>query len=192
MYTDPELHIWFWYSFADNHGLCGISGLPACGQHLTARAKIGIGLLVCAVLLLIVIGSICCWKRRLNILKVQQIAGIKDVDIDLLGEIRLHKTGLNNERTWNYITSLHVTLQLLEGISMNYTNFFKLWSAFPCVARHIPHAQAGTHFAPDIELNRQYTHLSPEIEMSKQYIHCIRSRTASETGPILRQRSRSV
>ncbi|KAM1004839.1 hypothetical protein ACFX13_005030 [Malus domestica] len=62
------------FNFTDNHGLCGIPGLPTCGPHLTAGAKIGIGFGVLAAFLLLVIGSICCWKRRQNILRVQQIA----------------------------------------------------------------------------------------------------------------------
>ncbi|PON61376.1 Malectin-like carbohydrate-binding domain containing protein [Trema orientale] len=62
------------FNFTDNGGLCGIPGLPSCGPHLTAGAKVGIALGTLALFLLIVICSVCCWKRRQNILRAQQIA----------------------------------------------------------------------------------------------------------------------
>ncbi|KAM6551123.1 hypothetical protein CsatB_000931 [Cannabis sativa] len=62
------------FNFTDNHGLCGLPGLPSCGPHLTTGAKIGIALGTLALFLLIVICSVCCWKRRQNILRAQQIA----------------------------------------------------------------------------------------------------------------------
>ncbi|KAG2396044.1 uncharacterized protein HKW66_Vig0065800 [Vigna angularis] len=60
--------------FTDNAGLCGIPGLPTCGPHLSAGAKVGIGLGASFTFLLLIIGSVCWWKRRQNILRVQQIA----------------------------------------------------------------------------------------------------------------------
>ncbi|XP_024987751.1 receptor-like protein 4 isoform X2 [Cynara cardunculus var. scolymus] len=62
------------FNFTDNKGLCGIPGLPTCGPHLTAGAKIGIALGSCAVLLLIATCLTCWWKRRQNILRAQKIA----------------------------------------------------------------------------------------------------------------------
>lgn len=62
------------FNFTDNAGLCGIPGLPSCGPHLTAGAKVGIALGSLLLFLLLVIFSICCWKRRQNILRAQQIA----------------------------------------------------------------------------------------------------------------------
>ena len=62
-------------SFTDNAGLCGIPGLPTCGPHLSAGAKVGIGLGASFTLLLLITGSVCWWKRRQNILRVQQITG---------------------------------------------------------------------------------------------------------------------
>lgn len=62
------------FNFTDNHGLCGIPGLPTCGPHLTAAAKIGIAFGALLLFLLLVICSICCWKRRQNILRTQQLA----------------------------------------------------------------------------------------------------------------------
>ncbi|KAH1103038.1 hypothetical protein GLYMA_13G236700v4 [Glycine max] len=61
------------FNFTDNAGLCGIPGLPTCGPHLSAGAKVGIGLGVSFTLLLLITGSVCWWKRRQNILRVQQI-----------------------------------------------------------------------------------------------------------------------
>ncbi|KAF4350626.1 hypothetical protein F8388_002086 [Cannabis sativa] len=62
------------FNFTDNHGLCGLPGLPSCGPHLTTGAKTGIALGTLALFLLIVTCSVCCWKRRQNILRAQQIA----------------------------------------------------------------------------------------------------------------------
>lgn len=62
-------------SFTDNAGLCGIPGLPTCGTHLSAGAKVGIAFGACVALLLLVMCSVCWWKRRQNILRAQQIAG---------------------------------------------------------------------------------------------------------------------
>ncbi|KAA8515225.1 hypothetical protein F0562_018545 [Nyssa sinensis] len=62
------------FNFTDNAGLCGIPGLPTCGPHLSAGAKIGIGLGLCVALLLIFTCLICWWKRRQNILRAQRIA----------------------------------------------------------------------------------------------------------------------
>ncbi|OIV91728.1 hypothetical protein TanjilG_26581 [Lupinus angustifolius] len=60
--------------FTDNSGLCGIPGLPTCGPHLTTGAKIGIGLGTSFAFLLLITFSVCWWKRRQNIIRVQQIA----------------------------------------------------------------------------------------------------------------------
>ncbi|KAL2484062.1 receptor like protein 4 [Forsythia ovata] len=62
------------YNFTDNKGLCGIPGLPTCGPHLSAGAKIGIGLGGCVAFLLLVTCLTCWWKRRQNILRAQRIA----------------------------------------------------------------------------------------------------------------------
>nr|XP_043623896.1 receptor-like protein 4 [Erigeron canadensis] len=62
------------FNFTDNRGLCGIPGLPTCGPHLSAGAKIGIALGACVGLLLIATCLTCWWKRRQNILRTQQIA----------------------------------------------------------------------------------------------------------------------
>ncbi|XP_054779426.1 receptor-like protein 4 isoform X2 [Prosopis cineraria] len=62
------------FNFTDNPGLCGIPGLPTCGAHLSAGAKVGIGLGSCVAFLLLVTCSVCWWKRRQNILRAKQIA----------------------------------------------------------------------------------------------------------------------
>lgn len=62
-------------SFTDNAGLCGIPGLPTCGPHLSVGAKVGIALGALLSLLLIVICSVCWWKRQQNILRARQLAG---------------------------------------------------------------------------------------------------------------------
>ncbi|XP_020203002.1 receptor-like protein 4 [Cajanus cajan] len=62
------------FNFTDNAGLCGIPGLPTCGPHLSAGGKISIGLGVSFTFLLLIICSVCWWKRRHNILRAQQIA----------------------------------------------------------------------------------------------------------------------
>ncbi|GAV78939.1 LRR_1 domain-containing protein/LRR_4 domain-containing protein/Malectin_like domain-containing protein [Cephalotus follicularis] len=62
------------FNFTDNAGLCGMPGLPACGAHLTAGAKIGIGFGVSVTFLLVVIFAMCWWKRRQNILRAKQLA----------------------------------------------------------------------------------------------------------------------
>ncbi|XP_062162540.1 receptor-like protein 4 [Alnus glutinosa] len=62
------------FNFTDNAGLCGIPGLQTCGPHLSAAAKVGIALGALVSLLLIVICSLCWWKRRQNIIRVQQLA----------------------------------------------------------------------------------------------------------------------
>ncbi|XP_057544644.1 receptor-like protein 4 isoform X1 [Amaranthus tricolor] len=62
------------FNFTDNAGLCGIPGLRTCGPHLSAGAKVGVGLGVCLALLLFV-GCLIVWrKRRQNILRVQKLA----------------------------------------------------------------------------------------------------------------------
>ncbi|KAK4439969.1 Receptor-like protein 4 [Sesamum alatum] len=62
------------FNFTDNSGLCGIPGLPQCGTHLSAGAKVGIALGSCVVFLLIATCLTCWWKRRQNILRAQRIA----------------------------------------------------------------------------------------------------------------------
>ncbi|KAJ7947008.1 Leucine-rich repeat receptor-like protein kinase [Quillaja saponaria] len=62
------------FNFTDNAGLCGMPGLPTCGAHLSAGAKIGIAFGASFTLLLLGTCSICWWKRRHNILRAQQIA----------------------------------------------------------------------------------------------------------------------
>lgn len=62
------------FNFTDNTGLCGIPGLPTCGSHLSAGAKIGIGLASLVTLLLIATCLTCWWKRRQNILRAQKMA----------------------------------------------------------------------------------------------------------------------
>lgn len=65
-------------SFTDNSGLCGIPGLPTCGPHLSAGAKVGVGFGVSFACLLLLTCLMCWWKRRQNVLRAQQIAS-KDV-----------------------------------------------------------------------------------------------------------------
>ncbi|KAJ6728558.1 RECEPTOR-LIKE PROTEIN 4 [Salix koriyanagi] len=62
------------FNFTDNAGLCGIPGLPTCGPHLSAGVKIGLAFGASVGFLLIVICSMCWWKRRQNILRAQEIA----------------------------------------------------------------------------------------------------------------------
>lgn len=62
------------FNFTDNTGLCGIPGLPTCGSHLSAGAKIGIGLASLVTLLLIATCLTCWWKRRQNIIRAQKMA----------------------------------------------------------------------------------------------------------------------
>ncbi|CAI9755166.1 unnamed protein product [Fraxinus pennsylvanica] len=62
------------FNFTDNKGLCGIPGLPTCRTHLSAGAKIGIGLGGCVTFLLLVTCLMCWYKRRQNILRAQRIA----------------------------------------------------------------------------------------------------------------------
>ncbi|XP_010549347.1 PREDICTED: probable LRR receptor-like protein kinase At1g51890 [Tarenaya hassleriana] len=62
------------FNFTDNKGLCGIPGLPACGPHLSARAKIGIAFGVSLTFLLIVSCAMIWWKRRQNIHRAHQMA----------------------------------------------------------------------------------------------------------------------
>lgn len=81
--SEINLRWFFARSFTDNAGLCGIPGLPSCGPHLTAGAKVGIAFGSLFLFLLLVIFSICCWKRRQNILRAQQIAG-NNTEIELI------------------------------------------------------------------------------------------------------------
>ncbi|KAE8732484.1 Detected protein of confused Function [Hibiscus syriacus] len=62
------------FNFTDNAGLCGIPGLRTCGPHLSAGAKVGIAFSASLAFLLLVICSVCYWKRRQNILRAQQMA----------------------------------------------------------------------------------------------------------------------
>ncbi|XP_051128774.1 receptor-like protein 4 [Andrographis paniculata] len=62
------------FNFTDNSGLCGIPGLPPCGTHLSAGAKIGIGFGACIAFLLLAVCLTCWWKRRQNILRAQRIS----------------------------------------------------------------------------------------------------------------------
>ncbi|XP_022720455.1 putative leucine-rich repeat receptor-like serine/threonine-protein kinase At2g14440 isoform X1 [Durio zibethinus] len=65
------------FNFTDNAGLCGIPGLRTCGPHLSAGAKVGIGFGASLCFLLLVICSVCWWKRRQNILRSKQIAAAR-------------------------------------------------------------------------------------------------------------------
>ncbi|XVE51376.1 hypothetical protein DITRI_Ditri02bG0035200 [Diplodiscus trichospermus] len=62
------------FNFTDNAGLCGIPGLPTCGPHLSAGAKVGIAFGTALSFLLLVTCSVCWWKRQQNIHRAQQIA----------------------------------------------------------------------------------------------------------------------
>ncbi|OVA00354.1 Leucine-rich repeat [Macleaya cordata] len=62
------------FNFTSNAGLCGIPGLRTCGPHLSTGAKIGIVIGVFVAFVLILICSVCWWKRRQNILRAQQMA----------------------------------------------------------------------------------------------------------------------
>nr|AFK42489.1 unknown [Medicago truncatula] len=62
------------FNFTDNSGLCGVPGLPTCGPHLSAGAKVGIGLGAFFTFLLLITCSVCWCKRRKNIIRAQQIA----------------------------------------------------------------------------------------------------------------------
>ncbi|KAL4201014.1 hypothetical protein AMTRI_Chr02g214040 [Amborella trichopoda] len=62
------------FNFTGNAGLCGIPGLPSCGPHLSAGSKAGIAFGIILIFLLIVVFSICMWKRRQNILRAQKLA----------------------------------------------------------------------------------------------------------------------
>ncbi|KAL4386659.1 hypothetical protein GQ457_09G002600 [Hibiscus cannabinus] len=62
------------FNFTDNAGLCGIPGLRTCGPHLSAGAKVGIAFGASLLFLVLVICSVCYWKRRQNILRAQQMA----------------------------------------------------------------------------------------------------------------------
>lgn len=62
------------FNFTDNAGLCGIPGLPPCGAHLSAGAKVGIGFSLLLCLVFLVVFSICWRKRRQNILRAQHLA----------------------------------------------------------------------------------------------------------------------
>ncbi|CAI8591108.1 unnamed protein product [Vicia faba] len=62
------------FNFTDNSGLCGIPGLPTCGPHLSAGAKVGIGIGAFITFLFLITCSVCWWKRRQNIIRAQQIA----------------------------------------------------------------------------------------------------------------------
>ncbi|KAG9439259.1 hypothetical protein H6P81_019424 [Aristolochia fimbriata] len=62
------------FNFTDNAGLCGIPGLRPCGPHLSTASKIGIAFGVLAMVLLIIVISVCWWKRRQNILRAQKLA----------------------------------------------------------------------------------------------------------------------
>lgn len=62
------------FNFTDNAGLCGIPGLPTCGPHLSAGAKVGIVFAACLGLLFVVGCSMIWWKRRQNILRAQRVA----------------------------------------------------------------------------------------------------------------------
>nr|DAD21014.1 TPA_asm: hypothetical protein HUJ06_022477 [Nelumbo nucifera] len=62
------------FNFTGNAGLCGIPGLPTCGPHLSTGAKIGIAFGVFVAFILLLVCSMCWWKRRQNILRAQRIA----------------------------------------------------------------------------------------------------------------------
>ncbi|CAN6454403.1 unnamed protein product [Victoria cruziana] len=62
------------FNFTGNEGLCGIPGLPACGPHLSTSAKIGISFGVILAFSVILLCSLCMWKRRQNILRAKKLA----------------------------------------------------------------------------------------------------------------------
>lgn len=62
------------FNFSGNAGLCGIPGLPICGPHLSTAAKVGIAIGVLIAFFLIILCSVCWWKRRQNILRAQKLA----------------------------------------------------------------------------------------------------------------------
>ncbi|KAL9234042.1 hypothetical protein vseg_008960 [Gypsophila vaccaria] len=62
------------FNFTDNAGLCGIPGLPTCGPHLSAGAKVGIVFAACLGVLSVVGCLIVWYKRRQNILRAQRLA----------------------------------------------------------------------------------------------------------------------
>ncbi|XP_077242774.1 receptor-like protein 4 [Tasmannia lanceolata] len=62
------------FNFTGNAGLCGVPGLRSCGPHLSTGSKIGIAFGALVVFIIILICSICWWKRRQNILRAQKLA----------------------------------------------------------------------------------------------------------------------
>ncbi|KAI4342991.1 hypothetical protein MLD38_027547 [Melastoma candidum] len=62
------------FNFTDNAGLCGIPGLPTCGPHLSSGAKVGIAFGSCLAFLLLLLCTVCWYKRQQNVLLAQKIA----------------------------------------------------------------------------------------------------------------------
>lgn len=146
-------------SFTDNPGLCGIPGLPTCGIHLSAGAKVGIDLGACVAFLLIVTGSVCWWKRRQNIIRSQQIAGKL-----------VHSNWLTPELY--VIGGLHTFLDLCSMCRISFQilqySLFRYWSA-----RYAPYAKARTTINRGVQMTRA----------TRQRSHENNSLAATETGP---------
>lgn len=117
-------------SFTDNTGLCGIPGLPTCGSHLSAGAKIGIGLASLVTLLLLATCLTCWWKRRQNILRAQKMAGKLSSSCGLC----------------------------LSEEHMKLVRFINSWLAISVggAARSAPYAKARTQFNRDVQMARHH------------------------------------
>lgn len=108
--------LWSGRSFTDNSGLCGIPGLPACGTHLSAGAKIGIGLGACVAFLLIGTCLTCWWKRRQNILRAQKIACKFSANL-ISGLVLLNSYKFKNLSNWQLSHIWRYCVRVLDTMS---------------------------------------------------------------------------
>lgn len=94
------------FNFTGNVGLCGIPGLPTCGPHLSASAKVGIAFGALVAFLLLFVCLACWWKRRQNILRAQKISAAREAsyaksrthftrDVQMTNHHRVHDQSRN-------------------------------------------------------------------------------------------------
>lgn len=158
-------------SFTDNAGLCRIPGLPTCGTHLSAGAKVGIGLGACLAFMLIITGSVCWWKRWQNFLRAQ----LKFIHSNwyILTYVIAGPHILFNYET--IFKTIEYAATLKNSVRVSKIFLYCYWSA-----RDAPHAKTRTQSNWCKWLDNAATKTTPGLQL-RTGLACLPNRSAADS-----------